>query len=74
MAAELMAEEHRARHLPMKSRVLLKSAVQAARAPTSDAIRKKHLCFFKKKHVFFSHKKLGLQKKKTLKKCFEILI
>ena len=32
---------------------------------TSDAIRKKHLCFFfSKKTCFFSRKKLGLQKKK----------
>ena len=34
----------------------------------SDAIRKEHLCFFFEKNMFFSHKKLGLQK--TLKKCF----
>ena len=44
----------------------------------SDAIRKKHLCFFRKKTCFFREKKLGLQKKHSKNFCFvlffEILI
>ena len=32
----------------------------------------KNICVFKKKNMFFSHKKIGLQKK-TLKKCFFFL-
>ena len=54
---------------------VLQSVLEASRALgavesvlSSDAIRKKHLCFFRKKHVFFRIKNLA--SKKTLKKCF----
>ena len=39
------------------------TAVGGESRTSSDAIRKKHLCFFRKKNMFFSHKKLGLHKK-----------
>ena len=38
----------------------------------SDAIRKKHFCFFEK-NMFFSLKKLGLKKKKHSKSVFFFL-
>ena len=68
-----MAEEHTAQHLPpwnlvLYWRVLSRHTRFFAYHMASDAIWKKHFCFFRKK-LFFMTKKTW-PPKKTLKKCF----